>query len=573
MRRRLAALLVCAALGVMPSEAHADISNTLHNLTPGGPGIVKNPDRVGMCRFCHTPHRAAQTLALWNRGLPDQTYDLYESSTLEATPEQPTGSSRLCLSCHDGTIALGNVLHAPGQTIAPLGPLEGRVLLGTDLSDDHPISFVFDEDLALRNGELASPFTLLGPVHLDDEGRVQCTTCHDPHEDAFPKFLVTTIENGELCISCHLKNGWSISSHANSLAQWNGNDEDPWPGSPYPTVAQNACLSCHMPHSAPYPERLLRREPEQEVCLPCHGGNVALSDVVSQLAKPSHHPVVETSGIHDPPENPLAMDRHVSCMDCHNPHAVDSAVAQAPDVSGRQRNVRGVDLSGTPIPQAQFAYEVCFKCHGLLETASPRVIRLDNTTNVRLEIHATNPSFHPVAAVGTNPNVVSLIPPLLPSSRIYCHDCHNTDEAPAPGPNTALGPHGSIQGPILEREYPLYDFVQQSSAIYALCYKCHDEVRLEDDSAFEHKNHLQNADAPCVACHDPHGSRTNTHLINFLRFDENGTEVVRPSISTGLLQFNDLGLGRGECYLTCHDVDHCPRSYDGPDKDFIGDCN
>jgi hypothetical protein len=223
-------------------------------------------------------------------------------------------------------------------------------------------------------------------------------------------------------------------------------------------------------------------------------------------------------------------------------------------------------VGGSSIAQAQFAYEICFKCHGLAEASNPRVIRLDNETNIRLEIHPTNPSYHPVAAVGRNSDVRSLIPPLTETSRIYCHDCHNTDEASAPGPDTPLGPHGSTEFPILERQYPLHDFVQQSAAAYALCYNCHYEDDLEDVSAFEHKRHLQNADAPCVACHDPHGSRTNTHLINFLRFDENGSEVVRPSIQTGRLEYIDDGNRRGTCYLNCHGEEHCPKTYDGPDK-------
>jgi predicted CXXCH cytochrome family protein len=567
MRRPAILLASLALLALTAAGARADIINTLHNLTPSGPGTVKNPSPVGLCRFCHTPHRAGQTVALWNRDLPQEAYDVYESTTLASTPEQPTGASRLCLSCHDGTIALGNVLWAPGETIAPLPPLQGRVLLGTDLRDDHPVSFVYDEALAIANGELASPLTLTGPVQLDRLDRVQCTSCHDPHSDLFPKFLVATSENGQLCVTCHLKNGWVGSSHATSSAQWNGSGEDPWPGSPYPTVGQNACLNCHTPHSAAHPQRLLRRQPEEDICLVCHNANVAQTDVAAQLSKPYHHPVIETSGTHDPAEDPVTMNRHAFCADCHNPHAVNAAPGAPPIVSGRQEFVRGIDVGGVPVYPAQFAYEVCYKCHGLAEAAAPRVIRLDNTTNVRLETQPSNPSFHPVTAVGTNPNVRSLISPLTPTSRIYCHDCHNTDEAPSPTPTTPLGPHGSTNPPILEREYPLHDFVQQSSTAYAMCYKCHDENRLEDVSAFEHKRHLQNADAPCVACHDPHGSRINTHLINFLRFDENGLEVVRPSTQTGRLEYIDQGVERGQCYLNCHGEEHCPKSYLGQDKE------
>ncbi|MBW2289518.1 MAG: hypothetical protein JRG90_17060 [Deltaproteobacteria bacterium] len=560
------AVVLGIALGIAVDSA-ADIVNTLHNFTPSGPGDMTNPDPVGLCRFCHTPHRAAQTLALWNRDLPAQAYDPYDSSTLTVTPEQPTGASRLCLSCHDGTVALGNLLHAPGENISPIGTLQGRTLLGTDLTDDHPVSFIYDEGLAVQNGELVSPGALNGPVQLDRESRVQCTSCHDPHSDVYPKFLVASIQNADLCVTCHTKNGWVGSSHATSTAQWDGSGEDPWPGLEFDTVAENGCLNCHTPHSAPIPERLMVRSPIETVCLVCHNGNVAGTDVLGQLVKPEHHPVIETSGIHDPPEDPVMMTRHVFCADCHNPHAVSSTTAQAPDVSGKQEFVRGVDLGGVPIAEAQFAYEVCFKCHGLAQASSPRVIRLDNETNVRLETHPTNPSYHPVTAIGTNPDVRSLIPPLTETSRIYCHDCHNTDDAPNPGPDTALGPHGSMEHPILERSYPLHDFVNQSSAAYALCYKCHDEDDLEDVSAFEHQKHLQNADAPCVACHDPHGSRINTHLINFLRFDENGTEVVRPSNQTGRLEFIDNGNRRGTCYLLCHGEEHCPKSYVGNDKD------
>jgi predicted CXXCH cytochrome family protein len=388
----------------------------------------------------------------------------------------------------------------------------------------------------------------------------------------FPKFLVTRLENGELCVTCHTKRGWPGSSHSTSTATWNGAGENPWPTGPFTTVGQNACLNCHMPHSAVEPVRLFRRDPPEDICLVCHNGNVASTDVASQLSKPYHHPVLETSGIHDAAEDVFAMTRHVYCADCHNPHAVNPSAASPPDVAGTQEFVSGIDLAGAFVNPAPFAYQICFKCHGLQEQQAPRVVRWDNTTNVRLEIHSANPSYHPVTAVGQNPNVASLIPPLTPTSMIYCHDCHNTDEAPSPAPDTPLGPHGSVNPPILEREYPLHDFVQQSPAAYALCYKCHDEQALEDVSSFEHKRHLQNADAPCVACHDPHGSRTNTHLINFLRFDETGTPVVTPSPSTGRLEFIDEGVRRGRCYLSCHGEDHCFRSYIGPDKNLLCDC-
>ena len=81
--------ILVLALGVTAlvgsSGAEATIANTLHNLTATGPGTFKDPAVGQLCVFCHTPHRAATTRALWNRDLPALTYQLYTSSTLEAT--------------------------------------------------------------------------------------------------------------------------------------------------------------------------------------------------------------------------------------------------------------------------------------------------------------------------------------------------------------------------------------------------------------------------------------------------------------------------------------------------------
>lgn len=558
---RVAAYWAALWLGLAPGLALADVANTVHNLTPTGPGGIKNPDPVGLCRFCHTPHGAGQSAALWNHELPTEVYTLYESSTLEAALEQPTGSSRLCLSCHDGTVALGNLFRTGSDAIAGLAPLEGRGRLDADLSDDHPVSFVFDEALAVRSGELVSPGTLTGSVRLDASGQLQCTACHDPHEDRFPSFLVASNERSELCEACHAKRGWSDSSHATSEAAWTGFGEDPWPESDFDTVSQNGCLSCHDPHGAARPQRLLARSAEDETCLVCHSGNVAEQDVRGQLDKISAHPVGATGALHDPAENPSSMERHVACSDCHNPHAVVATSSGAPELPGSQRLVSGMDVAGAPVEESEFAYEVCLRCHGVSDAPQPRVLRMDPVSNVRLEIDPANSSYHPVASIGTNPLTGTLIAPLTPASWIYCHDCHNTDESELPGPTTPLGPHGSSEEPILAGAYPLVDRAAESSATYGLCYRCHDRQRLLAPGGFGHGTHVQERGASCAVCHDAHGSRTSTHLLNFMRFDEAGAEVVRPSASTGLLLFEDLGLESGRCFLACHGSEHGPKEY------------
>ncbi|MCC7204740.1 MAG: hypothetical protein IT441_06645, partial [Phycisphaeraceae bacterium] len=95
-----------AASAVAAGPSGSSIEQTKHNLTASGPGTVKTSVEGGSCIFCHTPHAASPRAPLWNREDPGTYYQTYESTTLKAEVGQPTGSSRLCLSCHDGTIAL-----------------------------------------------------------------------------------------------------------------------------------------------------------------------------------------------------------------------------------------------------------------------------------------------------------------------------------------------------------------------------------------------------------------------------------------------------------------------------------
>ena len=192
--------------------ANAEIATTKHNLSISGPGPIKSLTEQEICIYCHAPHRARTTSGvLWNREDSTATYTQYQNSSLHAIVGQPTGASKLCLSCHDGTIALGKLVSR--QTEIPFaGGIrflpEGDTKLGTDLSDDHPVSFVYDESLASENGELVSPSTLTNTVKLDQSGELQCTACHDPHEDSFGDFLVRPNNFSELCMTCHTRTDW-----------------------------------------------------------------------------------------------------------------------------------------------------------------------------------------------------------------------------------------------------------------------------------------------------------------------------------------------------------------------------
>ncbi len=558
-RAALLAAIVSVALGSGRVDARTRIANTVHNLTPSGPGEIKEKEAAGLCVFCHTPHNASTTRALWNRDLPAVTYKLYESSTLEAQLNQPTGSSRLCLSCHDGVVALSQIRVATGGPYT-LGPLTGRTALGTDLSDDHPISFVYDSDLAARKGQLADPATLPTSVRLDDTHQLQCTTCHDPHEDRHPKFLRTDNRFGAQCVACHQLRNWDDASHSTSSATWNGSGENPWPAGAFPSVGENACVNCHRSHSAGHPQRLLARSEERANCTICHNGRVAQKNIEQEFAKPSHHPIESMQWTHEEKEDPLTMPRHVTCADCHNPHAARSSSAIPPNVSGWLRGVVGVMIDGGRIDEANFEYEVCLKCHGLQEPSTPGITRVEMTRNIRLKINSGNPSYHPIAAPGRNSTITGLMPGYTASSRIYCTDCHNNDSWTGAG-LSPRGPHGSGWQSILWQEYENEDPMSESPATYALCYKCHNRTTLLYSGNFPHEKHVLEERASCAVCHDPHGSQQNVHLIDFMTLTKLGSTVVTAS-SGGRLDFvPGPQAGHGECYLTCHGEDHNPEHY------------
>lgn len=541
----------------------AGLKNSVHNLTATGRGKVKEPGVDQICVFCHTPHSANPAGSLWNLDTSPQVYILYESSTsqveLLGRSSQPTGASRLCLSCHDGTLAMGNLRRPPRSGRPLLGPLTGRSSLGVDLSDDHPVSFRYDRELALQHGRLVNPKALPNDLVLDAAGRIQCTTCHDPHDDPYRKFLRMDDRNGLLCLSCHLMPNWSASVHATSSATPRGQGPPPWAqGSPFKNVAENGCGSCHRAHSAPGAQRLLSSDSPSGVCLACHNGSITRGNLENEFQKGSVHPISSDDTLHDPNEDPDTMPRHVTCVDCHNPHRTVKTPRAAPGNSRKLWGVNAVNLSGDPISEATQEYEVCFKCHGVFDEDTLGVIRKDNVRNVRLEVSSANRSYHPVTGQGANPNVRGFEPGYSASSLINCTDCHDNDESPGNG-SGPRGPHGSRYAPLLEREYQTDDPTPESAQSFALCYKCHNRTVLINDrgDGFSHAVHTVDQQAPCAACHDAHGSRDNAHLINFMLADRNGQAVVTAA-GSGRFEYNDMGMGGPECYLQCHGVDHDP---------------
>ncbi len=497
---------------------------------------------------------------MWNKDEQGYTYTLYHSSTAESVPGQPDGPSVLCLSCHDGTTALGSVISRTSDIefsggITALPP--GSSNMSTDLTDDHPISFDYTTGLAAADGQLKDPGAIIPPVSLVN-GRMQCTSCHDPHRNLTNDFLVLSNQYSELCFACHDRDYWSFSSHSTSTATWNGNGIDPWPRTSYPNVAENACENCHNPHTAGNSQRLMNYLAEENNCLPCHNGNVASTNIVAQLSKPYLHNVYGYNLEHDAAEDPLVLSMHVECEDCHNPHAVSNTPALAPSANGFIAGVSGINQGGNLVEPIQYQYELCYRCHADSPAKPGSLItRQILQNNVRLEFDPSNPSHHAVNSAGVNPNVPSLIAPITESSIIYCTDCHSSD-----GSGSPAGPHGSVFTAQLKYRYLTADNTTESASAYELCYSCHSRSSILNDESFDdHDKHIRDERTPCSACHDAHGishtqgnSTNNAHLINF------DVSIVQPHFN-GSFRYESTGTFSGRCYLRCHGQNHMGWNY------------
>ena len=537
---------VLVAITTQPCQVLADITGTAHDLTAGSGG---NP-----CSYCHTPH--GTTIPVWSHTLSTAVYTIYESSSLDAVVGQPTGSSKLCLSCHDGTVALTDTVFAPGGGDTYISSEVGN--LSTDLSNDHPISFVYSAALAAGDIQIKPPSSLPGEFRLSTSDELQCSTCHDPHDNKHGKFLVASNQGSALCIVCHDLSGWPDSIHRSLTTSVIGTDDEYLQNSTYDSMADIGCQNCHRPHSAGGPERLLHFENSEENCLNCHNGSVASTDLDADISRISSHDVVQYSGIHDIKEVPSESAMHVECVDCHNPHAIQETIEGSllPDV---MQKVSGVTMAGAFTQEAQFEYEVCFKCHAdNPDKVTSTISRQITQFNTRLEFDSSNPSYHPVASPGANQNVPSLIPPMTVDTVIKCTDCHSSNSSAG-----IKGPHGSDFTPLLAYNYQTLDYTQESIFAYELCYQCHSRNSILGNESFKwHKKHVENGEIPCSACHDAHGvssaqgsTTNNSHLINF------DLSIVFPDPDTGRLEFIDEGTYAGECFLECHNRKHSSKDY------------
>jgi hypothetical protein len=251
MKRLLIAMLVLLAATVVFGQVPTAIPPTGVNFTPhdlsannsvayatdGGP-ITNRPQS---CRFCHSPHRSrtgmdpALLVPLWRHANSTATYTMYTNATVAvadlqgSSDAQPTGASLACLSCHDGTIGVGQLMSGSTTYLnTPIIDATGH-LTGTpftsDLTTVHPIGITYvAADGGLKDPSTFAPGTVKIFPHNAWGNKVQCGSCHDPHNygERFDTtnqtgygdgpFLRDTMGNvtdptstSRLCLDCHNK--------------------------------------------------------------------------------------------------------------------------------------------------------------------------------------------------------------------------------------------------------------------------------------------------------------------------------------------------------------------------------
>ncbi len=246
-------VLAPAITWAVAGDPGTGILSTDHDFASGG-GSYTSSTAIGLCTICHTPHKAIQTLLLWNHTLSSNTFSWDVTNTTGGTPFPSiaptyTGPSLKCLSCHDGTVAIGDVAlfdetSHPGGTglitnTIPAGDVHQIANATGSMKGNHPVAMPYPYNNAkntyntIQTGSAvdlsewqATPetsnmakirlFTDLsgavtaGPVA--GKTGIECSSCHDPHNKQavdvqFLRGMRTgsAQSDGYLCLQCHIK--------------------------------------------------------------------------------------------------------------------------------------------------------------------------------------------------------------------------------------------------------------------------------------------------------------------------------------------------------------------------------
>ena len=610
---RFRALLLLLIIVLTGRTLRAQITGDalgVHSLGPGSSSPISGA-RPDPCAYCHATH-SGLNMGLWNQKLTTQGYTTYTSNTEKNLGTQPVlgGASNQCLSCHDGTVAVGATV-AYGQ-VTTHGSMYATDVFGSNMQSSHPFSLALplkdNVNLVATLATSGQTADTTGAVKLIN-GNIECSSCHNPHVQAKDpmslNFLVKDSSNGQLCLACHDPSRTG-AGQVNQLADWTTSVHalsqskiSPAAGvGTYPTVASDACNACHAPHNAAGTARLLRGVNEQD-CIACHNGGTNISpmpvyaNVFAEYATPKvGHPFPTSTNPHDAAETTLLNNnRHATCVDCHNAHGSQevAAFSPAPTIRISQKNVAGISASdGTGVlTPAVNQYENCLRCHGTSSGKQVlpiygyfpvRAVSAGDPLNLVPQFALTATSSHPVMHTRSSPwpqpsllanmvNLDGITVGRAMGTQVFCTDCHNSDDNRESGGTGANGPHGSRWTHILERRYEFSQTTLPGGLInnlfpnpdlsvngpYAMCAKCHDLTNqiMKNTSFNDHAAHI-NAGFSCSTCHTAHGIGASSGTITGERLVDFDMNVVAQNAGLPI----SYSRATNSCTLVCHGVAH-----------------
>lgn len=217
MKKMVTILAAVMAAAVLAAPAMAGLAGSRHDFTATGGTPVTGVTE--MCVTCHVPHRPLMNVPLWAHALSTYSYQLYNtnasynrpnSAAYDASPANLSGSrSRLCLSCHDGTVAVAGTTYIPATDSHNILWSDGAATGGQGsanpnpgLKGSHPIAVNYATVRTNQPTEFKD-ITADPDVKLE-LSKVQCTSCHNPH-NKFSNMLVKSNAGSAVCLTCHNK--------------------------------------------------------------------------------------------------------------------------------------------------------------------------------------------------------------------------------------------------------------------------------------------------------------------------------------------------------------------------------
>lgn len=195
--------LIVAIIVAASGTSYAGIKNSRHDFSTGSTGPSSNliGTEEEICVFCHVPHKIqSDTKPLWNREDPaGSSFTMYgDTSNGTPTDTAPNPPSLRCLGCHDGATAVDAYGGATGTESMRISQTD--FIIGNNLTEDHPVGVEYDS-----GGDFHSPTGATGEGIKLYDNKVECSSCHEPHDPQNGKFLRKNNTKSALCLTCHDK--------------------------------------------------------------------------------------------------------------------------------------------------------------------------------------------------------------------------------------------------------------------------------------------------------------------------------------------------------------------------------